>query len=95
MNFCTHTLDKRRNGGMGWCMTHHFLEFINSMTLQGQINKADDLIIIVTAAKYIFFKNRKYAWTYVHYGPNTVNSIAPHVMQVQRLGPLCYVINFE
>lgn len=27
--------------------------------------------------------------------PNTANSIAPHVMQVQRLGPLCYVLNFE
>lgn len=77
-------------------VTHHFLEFIlNSMTLQGQINRWSILIIIVTAAKYIFFKNRKYAWTYVHYAPNTANSIAPHVMQVQRLGPLCYVLNFE
>lgn len=31
----------------------------------------------------------------MHYAPNTANSIAPHVMQVQRLGPLCYVLNFE
>lgn len=86
---------KKRWGGS---VTHHFLEFIlNSMTLQGQINHADDqfwlllwLLLNTFSSK---IENTRGPTCIV--SPNTANSIAPHVMQVQRLGPLCYVLNFE
>lgn len=86
---------KKRWGGL---VTHHFLEFIlNSMTLRGQINNADDqfwlllwLLLNTFSSK---IENTRGPTCIV--SPNTANSIAPHVMQVQRLGPLCYVLNFE